>query len=37
MADNFLIDLPYPRSLDMKTSERFGEYTRRIYRMLGME
>jgi NitT/TauT family transport system ATP-binding protein len=37
MADNFAIDLPYPRTLDMKTNERFGEYTRRIYRLLGME
>jgi NitT/TauT family transport system ATP-binding protein len=37
MADNFLIELPHPRTLDMKTSERFGEYTRRIYRLLGME
>jgi len=37
MADNFEIDLPHPRTLDMKTHERFGEYTRRIYRLLGME
>jgi NitT/TauT family transport system ATP-binding protein len=37
MADNFPIELPYPRTLDMKTNERFGEYTRRIYRLLGME
>ena len=37
MADNFEIALPYPRTLDMKTHERFGEYTRRIYRLLGME
>jgi NitT/TauT family transport system ATP-binding protein len=37
MADNFPIDLPYPRTLDMKTSERFGEYTRRVYKLLGME
>ena len=37
MADNFAIELPYPRTLDMKTHERFGEYTRRIYRLLGME
>ncbi|MCC6212119.1 MAG: ABC transporter ATP-binding protein [Burkholderiales bacterium] len=37
MADNFPIDLPYPRTLDMKTHERFGEYTRRIYKLLGME
>jgi NitT/TauT family transport system ATP-binding protein len=37
MADNFEIDLPHPRTLDMKTHERFGDYTRRIYRLLGME
>ncbi|HEU4644556.1 MAG TPA: ABC transporter ATP-binding protein [Burkholderiales bacterium] len=37
MADNFAIELPYPRTLDMKTHERFGEYTRRIYKLLGME
>ena len=37
MADNFAIDLPHPRTLDMKTHQRFGEYTRRIYRLLGME
>ena len=37
MADNFRIDLPHPRSLDMKTHDRFGEYTRRIYKLLGME
>jgi NitT/TauT family transport system ATP-binding protein len=37
MADNFEIDLPHPRTLDMKTHERFGEYSRRIYRLLGME
>jgi NitT/TauT family transport system ATP-binding protein len=37
MADNFEVDLAYPRTLDMKTQERFGEYTRRVYRLLGME
>ena len=37
MADNFVIDLPHPRTLDMKTHPRFGEYTRRIYKLLGME
>jgi NitT/TauT family transport system ATP-binding protein len=37
MADNFRVDLPHPRTLDMKTSEAFGEYTRRIYRLLGMD
>jgi NitT/TauT family transport system ATP-binding protein len=37
MADNFPIELPLPRGLDLKTHESFGEYTRRIYRLLGME
>ena len=37
MADNFEIDLPRPRTPDIKTHQRFGEYTRRIYRLLGME
>jgi NitT/TauT family transport system ATP-binding protein len=37
MADNFTIDLPYPRTLDIKTHEAFGTYTRRIYKLLGME
>ena len=37
MADNFPIELPHPRTLDMKTHERFGDYTRRIYKLLGME
>jgi len=37
MADNFLVDLPRPRTLDIKTQEKFGDYTRRIYRLLGME
>jgi NitT/TauT family transport system ATP-binding protein len=37
MADYFHVELPHPRTLDMKTSEAFGEYTRRIYRLLGME
>jgi NitT/TauT family transport system ATP-binding protein len=37
MADNFQIDLPHPRTLDLKTHESFGVYTRRIYKLLGME
>jgi NitT/TauT family transport system ATP-binding protein len=37
MADNFRVTLPHPRTLDMKTHEEFGRYTRRIYRLLGME
>ena len=37
MADNFVVELPHPRTLDIKTQEQFGDYTRRIYRLLGME
>jgi NitT/TauT family transport system ATP-binding protein len=37
MADNIVIDLPRPRTLDLKTHEAFGAYTRRIYKLLGME
>ncbi|HEX4927325.1 MAG TPA: ABC transporter ATP-binding protein [Burkholderiales bacterium] len=37
MADNFEVELPHPRTLDMKTHAKFGEYTRRVYRHLGME
>jgi len=36
MADYFPIELPYPRTLDMKTHEDFGAYTRRIYRLLNL-
>ena len=37
MADDFEIELPHPRTLDIKTHEAFGVYTRRIYKLLGME
>jgi NitT/TauT family transport system ATP-binding protein len=37
MADNFRVELAHPRTLEMKTNEKFGEYARRIYRLLGME
>ncbi len=37
MADNFEIDLPYPRTLDMRTHEEFGRYTRRVYKLFGMD
>ena len=37
MADNFLIDFDRDRTLDLKTHETFGAYTRRIYKLLGME
>jgi NitT/TauT family transport system ATP-binding protein len=36
MADNISINLPEPRILDVKTSESFGEYSRRIYHLLGL-
>ena len=37
MADYFAVDLPYPRRLDMKATEAFGIYARRLYHRLGME
>lgn len=37
MAAHLEIDLPEPRSLSVKTSERFGNYTKQIYALLGME
>ena len=37
MADNITIELRHPRTLDMKTEKDFGDYTRRIYKLLGME
>lgn len=37
MADNFRVELSHPRTLDIKTHEKFGDYTRRIYRQLGMD
>jgi NitT/TauT family transport system ATP-binding protein len=37
MADNFRVELPHPRTLEIKTSEKFGEYTRRIYKLLGLQ
>jgi len=36
MADYFPIELPYPRTLDMKVTESFGNYTNHIYKLLGM-
>jgi NitT/TauT family transport system ATP-binding protein len=36
MAAHMDIDLPEPRTLDVKTTERFGAYTREIYHLLGM-
>lgn len=37
MAEFFPVDLPYPRTLDMKTQSRFGAYMRKIYRLLNFE
>jgi NitT/TauT family transport system ATP-binding protein len=37
MAAHFDIDLPEPRTLAIKTSEKFGDYTKKIYALLGME
>ncbi|WP_338665585.1 ABC transporter ATP-binding protein [Pararoseomonas sp. SCSIO 73927] len=36
MADTFTIDLPAQRGLDIKTTEAFGVYVKRIYAQLGM-
>jgi NitT/TauT family transport system ATP-binding protein len=36
MADNIKVSLPEPRTLDIKTSEAFGEYSRDIYHLLGL-
>ncbi len=36
MADQFHIELPEPRHLDVKTTEAFGAYARRIYGLLGL-
>lgn len=37
MAANIPVELPYPRTLEMKTHEEFGEYCRQIYNLLGMD
>ena len=37
MADYFAVDLEMPRGLDIKTHEAFGRYSRRIYKLLGLE
>lgn len=36
MVEHFDVDLPYPRTLDLKTAPEFGLYTKRIYSLLGM-
>lgn len=37
LAARIDVDLPYPRTLEMKTHERFGAYTRQVYELLGMK
>jgi NitT/TauT family transport system ATP-binding protein len=37
MAANIEVTLPQPRTLDMRTHEDFGAYTRQIYHLLGLE
>jgi len=37
MAANIEVSLPQPRTLDLRTHEEFGAYTRQIYHLLGME
>lgn len=36
LAQRIDVELPYPRTLDMKTHEQFGAYTRQVYELLGM-
>jgi NitT/TauT family transport system ATP-binding protein len=36
MAAYFPIELPYPRTLEIKTGEAFGQIARRVYHLLGM-
>lgn len=36
MADHFKIELAYPRQLEIKTSDAFGSYVKRVYRKLDM-
>lgn len=36
MAEYFPIELPFPRSLPIKTTDEFGAYARRIYARLGL-
>ncbi|MDP2779297.1 MULTISPECIES: ABC transporter ATP-binding protein [Devosia] len=37
MAAHFDVNLPEPRTLSVKTSEQFGQYTKQIYALLGMD
>ena len=36
MADNFEIDLPFPRKLSIRNDAVFGTYTQRLYKLFGM-
>src|SRR5258708_334885 len=36
MADNFRVELAHPRTVEMKTNAKCGDYTRRIYRLFGV-
>ncbi len=36
MADHFAVDLPVPRTLDIRTNAAFAAYTRHIYQLMGM-
>jgi NitT/TauT family transport system ATP-binding protein len=37
MAADIKIDLPAERTLELKTTEEFGAYSRKIYELLGMK
>jgi NitT/TauT family transport system ATP-binding protein len=37
LADHFAIDLPYPRHVELKATQKSGAYTKHIYHLLGME
>ena len=37
LAEYITVDLPELRDLDLKTHEAFGDYTRRIYRLLDLD
>jgi NitT/TauT family transport system ATP-binding protein len=36
MADSFVIDLPHPRTLAMRSTPEFGAYVARIHTLLGL-
>jgi NitT/TauT family transport system ATP-binding protein len=37
LADDFRVELTEPRTLSVKTTEKFGQYSQRIYHLLGMD